>query len=226
MGPEDIANPLALNYGLLSQTAGEDARRRAAQISTGAVAANQAAGDATINPFNGLKAGETKTFNSFVGNQVGDPTKGGMTVISGKPSAAGMFATLRTQGYTPDEAMKAVGIFADADLNKTKMGLLPDEAKATNTLTYAQAGLADANRGNVTMQTSLMPKVVDSEIQLRRDQGFLARGQGKQALSSSSALDAETSSQNRWNSFLGMLGKDEWMRMTGARKPSGGRGDY
>ena len=197
MGPQDIAAHLVPFYQTGSQQADEETRRRA-KMGAGAVpmgagltrGAAGATGDFSGGPFAGMKGGENRTFQSFNANQVGDPTKGGVTVISGKPSSLGAMQTLNYQGYTPEQSMQMVSLASGSDQTQTKTGLLPADAAANNELTLAQAGQAGATTRSIDVNTSLAPEVARSENALRKANAANAYAGGR--LSDAGAVNVGT----------------------------------
>lgn len=208
MGPQDIDPLMEAKYRTMSQMGA--VRPGGVGVGLGALATEQNRADrVAVDPFAGMKAGENRTFQSFNANQVGVPGGGGMTVVSGTPSSLGMMQSLRTQGYTADEAAKLVGVGTEADLAKTRTRLLPEEAAAQNKLTLAQALQSGALTNKTNVEASLLPEDVRSQIALRGKQGNLL---GEQAawfgptakagigLTNAQALDVGT--QNPASSFL------------------------
>lgn len=191
----DITPYLDLNYKIMGQTA-DDGTRRQAMMSARAA---DIQGNAGISPFAGMKAGEDRTFRSFNANQVGDPAKGGMTIISGAPSARGTFDTMRTQGYTPDEAMKAVSIFGDTDLQRVKTGLLPTSTAVANALTAAQT-----NRTNV--ETEWMPKLNEASIAESQTRGTVNKASATKLGAEARRTNVDSDSETNWLKFMGLLG--------------------
>lgn len=96
----------------------------------------QTAGAVTpaMDPFAGLKAGETRQVGSFTGQQTG-----GMTVIRGQTNNE--LDRLRTQGASIPEAANAVAAQAASLLDTTNARLRPAESAATVANTTAAAKL-------------------------------------------------------------------------------------
>lgn len=139
-------------------------------VGLGALGAEQERKDrVTVDPFAGMKAGENRDFRGFNANQVGDPTMGGMTVISG-PASSGIASAnqLMTQGMTADQATKLVGIGAEADLAKVRTRLLPEEAAAQNKLTLAQALQSGALTNKTNVEAEWLPKTLAAGIDQTR----------------------------------------------------------
>lgn len=136
--PDNMANLLASSYSVLRPTA-----PTADMVKKPAVTPAVAAAPKPVDPFAGMKSGESRDFRSWTGNQVG-----GMTVVGGKGSGAGSLDNYLTRGYKPNEALamlSAVGGYdqnqSGARLNDVKAGLMPGETAASIAQMQANAGL-------------------------------------------------------------------------------------
>lgn len=138
--PPGMVDALQRQYQILNQPS---------PVTAGPVAYNAALTPGTYagDPFGGMKAGDTRSFNSFNANQVGDPSKGGIQVIGGQGTALGAMQVLMTQGASTEDAARMVGVSSAADMENLKARLLPGESSANVGLTRAQAGLAGAQTG-------------------------------------------------------------------------------
>src|SRR3546814_2150465 len=96
------------------------------------------------DPFAGMKAGETRNFGSFTGQQVATPGGAGTTVVRGSTGAGGAIDNYLTRGYSLKDAVTGVTGAAAADLDTTRGALLPSQTEAEIAQSRAQAGVLGA----------------------------------------------------------------------------------
>lgn len=92
------------------------------------------------DPFGNMKAGEERTYGSFEATQSGTP-QAGMQVVRGTPNPIGTMQTLMTQGASMQDAIKAVTMASDVNLNRVRTKQLPRESEATIAKMGAETGL-------------------------------------------------------------------------------------
>lgn len=124
--------------------------------------------------FGTVPVGGTGTYRGFTATNSGP---GLPQVISSSGTPFGMMDLLRTQGYTPEEATRAVGIGSAAGLDTVNAGLRPGESAANIALNRANAAQAQAQGGYLTAQTGQVAPIARADIAYKNAQAGFTNAQ-------------------------------------------------